>query len=80
MHEERFAEVRVGRAYTRNILMEICFFQFLSACPPLPCYVQRNLHVDPSGTQESKKMKMQKCKKYEIQKFPPWSAHTHAIH
>ena len=34
MHEERFAEVRVGRAYTRNILMEICFFQFLSACPP----------------------------------------------
>ena len=38
MHEEGFAEVRVGRAYTRNILMEICFFQFLSACPPFPCY------------------------------------------
>lgn len=48
MHEEGFAEVRVGRAYTRNILMEICFFQFLSACPPLPCYVQRNLHEELS--------------------------------
>ena len=38
MHEEGFAEVRVGRAYTRNILMEIYFFKFLSASPPFPCY------------------------------------------